>query len=226
MRTRLFRAMALLDVVAAAVGSTAVGSTAAQRFRMVSKSALMPALAAAALRRPNPGYQRTDHRTTTAAVAAGLALSWGGDVALLRSGETSFIVGLASFFGGHLAYGAGFAAAGGAAGLRQQPLRAVPALAVAGAGAAALLPVAGALRVPVAAYIGVITAMTALAAGTRRPAAIAGTTLFGVSDLLLGLSRFRTLPVPKAIVDAVVMATYCAAQELIARSLLEPAARR
>lgn len=220
MRTQLFRATALLDVVASAAGSSA-----AQRFRRMSKSALMPTLALAALRRPQSGHQRADRRLT-AAVAAGLALSWCGDVALLRSEETAFIVGLGSFLGGHLAYGAGFAAAGGVAGLREQPLRALPALAVAGAGAAALLPAAGTLRAPVAAYIGVITVMTALAAGTRRPAAIAGTTLFGVSDLMLGLSRFRVLPVPKAVADALVMATYCAAQELIARSLLEPATGR
>lgn len=178
----------------------------------------MPALGFSALRR-GPGARRRSAGTAV----AGLTLSWCGDVALLRTDENAFVVGLGAFLGGHVAYGAGFRAAGGVDGLRKNPLLGVPALAVAGAGAGALLPVAGSLRAPVAGYIGVITAMTALAIGTRRPTAIAGAALFCASDLLLGLSRFRTLPVPKPVVDAVVMATYCAAQELIVRSLLESA---
>ncbi|MEJ7651659.1 MAG: lysoplasmalogenase [Nakamurella sp.] len=211
MRTTLFRVTAALDVAAAAVGTPT-----ARRVRSLTKAALMPVLGFSALRR-TPGAR--SRRAGTA--AAGLALSWCGDVALLRDDETAFVVGLGAFLGGHLAYGAGFGAAGGVDGLRSNPLLAVPALAVAGAGAAALLPVAGSLRGPVAGYIGVITAMTALAIGTRRPTAIAGAALFCASDLLLGLSRFRMLPLPKSVVHAVVMTTYSAAQELIVRSLLE-----
>lgn len=207
----LFRVTATLDVVAAAVGTPT-----ARRARSFTKTALMPVLGFSALRR-GPGTRSRGAGTA----AVGLGLSWCGDVALLRTDENAFVVGLGAFLGGHLAYGAGFGAAGGVDGLRNNPLLAVPALAVAGAGAAALLPVAGSLRAPVAGYIGVITAMTALAIGTRRPTAIAGAALFCASDLLLGLSRFRTLPFPQSVVDAVVTLTYCAAQELIVRSLLE-----
>lgn len=92
-------------------------------------------------------------------------------------------------------------------------------------GAAALLPRAGSLRLPVAVYTAVIGAMAALAGGTGRRDAAIGAALFCASDLLLGWSRFHGAPGPGRLADAVVMASYAAGQETIARSLTTPRSR-
>lgn len=121
-----------------------------------------------------------------------LVLCLEGDIALLPAMD-KFIVGLASFLLGHLAFivlfvrygmpnrGLGAIAIGGAVVLAATAGRAIV------RGAARKDP---ALRIPVIAYLVVICAMTVCGWATGRGWVIAGTTLFVISDTLLGWGRF------------------------------------
>jgi uncharacterized membrane protein YhhN len=127
-------------------------------------------------------------------VLAALLLGWLGDVLLIPKGaKRAFLVGLASFLLGHLAFALAFAVRGVAG-----PWLAAGAVAA----AAAALPVhrwlaphvPPALRLPVRAYVGVISLMVATAAGafgaTRDAALLAGALGFFASDLAVARERF------------------------------------
>ncbi|MBN2114701.1 MAG: lysoplasmalogenase [Acidimicrobiia bacterium] len=97
-------------------------------------------------------------------VLAALCLGWAGDIALVSAQRRWFLLGLAAFLFSHLAYIGAFATV--------QPDAVVAVLVAAGllvpAGLVArwLWPhLGGDMRVPVAAYIAVITAMVAAASG-------------------------------------------------------------
>ena len=121
-----------------------------------------------------------------------LVLCLEGDIALLPAMD-KFIVGLAAFLLGHLAFIVLFVRYG-------MPHRGLGAIAV--GGAVVLAATAGrvivrgaarkdaALRVPVIAYLLVICSMTVCGWATGRGWVIAGTTLFVISDTLLGWGRF------------------------------------
>jgi uncharacterized membrane protein YhhN len=199
----------------------------------LSKATLMPALILAVLlAAPRP------RGVATWLLVAGIAFSWGGDVALTFAGDGWFTVGLGSFLAAHLVYLALFLRlarsrrsaelAGGAtddaraprararAGRsRLAPVWALVAYAVWYLAFLALLgPHTGALLVPVAAYGLALGAMAAFAAG-NGPLIAWGGALFVVSDSVLGLGRF--LPgYDFALHDEVVMVSYLAAQGLIA----------
>lgn len=171
------------------------------RQRQVSKPALMPALAAAAPPR-------------TAAPALGLAGSWAGDIALLRSDDRSFLVGLSSFSAAHLAYAAAFAARAG----RPRAAHALPVAASTAATAAVLGGRAGGLRVPVQVYSLLIGSMAIAASGLRGPGSrrvLTGALTFAVSDALLALDRFVLAQRWSRLADGGVMVTYALAQWLI-----------
>lgn len=195
-------------------------SKAARRARYLVKPALMPALTTAFLGRP-AGRSRVLRNGTVAAQA----FSWGGDVALLGSGQKPFLAGVGSFFGAHVCYLAAFLSARGrveeydVAGLKL-------ALGMLLAGGPAMSLAAGrqdpALRRPVAAYATILSAMFASSrmlgpstpAGARRTLQ-AGTALFLVSDSILGVQKF-VLKEPRPALETAVMATYTAGQGLIA----------
>jgi uncharacterized membrane protein YhhN len=208
----------------AATDTVLAGRTdhAARRSRFLVKPLLMPALAVA-LHEGTRGSHDPAVRRTTAAQA----FSWGGDVALLGRGEKAFLAGVGSFFAAHVAYVAGFAAA-------RPSSDAGPATAAGLKAAAALWLAAGPamswaagrrsprLAAPVAAYAGVLATMfgasTALDPALPRRARAtvrAGTTLFLLSDTLLGVQDFL-LPEPHPALERSVMATYTAGQGLIA----------
>jgi uncharacterized membrane protein YhhN len=225
-----YAALAVADTVLAGRSGNA-----ARRWRWLTKPALMPALGVAfrgATRRtPATGrdpWRRSGggSRATRNATLAAQVLSWGGDVALLGSGERAFLAGLGSFFGGHVAYLAGFVAARDRA---AGPLRGTgPRLALGlwAAAAPAMAVAAGRkdprLAAPVAAYATVLATMfatsTTLEPGlprTARRRIRAGTALFLASDAILGVREFlldREVPA----LDAAVMAGYTAGQGLIA----------
>lgn len=121
-----------------------------------------------------------------------LVLCLEGDVALLPSID-NFIVGLTSFLLGHLVFIVLFVRF-------EMPHRALGAIAIGGSllliGTVGRLIVGGAartdpaLRWPVLAYLLVISAMVVCGWATGRGWVIAGTTLFVLSDALLGWSRF------------------------------------
>lgn len=152
-----------------------------------------------------------------------LVLCLEGDIALLPAID-KFIVGLASFLLGHLAFivlfvrygmshrGLGLIAFGGALVLAATAGR----LIVRGAGIKD--PV---LRLPVIAYLLVICSMTVFGWATGRGWVIAGTTLFVISDTLLGWGRFAmddSKPESKWLSTAV-MVTYHGAIAALALSL-------
>jgi uncharacterized membrane protein YhhN len=195
---------------------------------------LMPALALAFLDRTRGRGAGTDHALLVRCTLAAQALSWGGDVALLGTGQRAFLTGVASFFGAHVAYVTAFVSERGEpadrdlAGLRVALglwLTTAPLMSVA---AARKDPALGA---PVAAYATVLSAMFAssrmlgptLPRGARRTVQ-AGTALFLVSDGVLAVQRF-ILREPRPALDSFVMATYTAGQGLIAAGVSRAAVR-
>ena len=218
--TAAYAGLSVIDSVAA--GRRGPG---ARRLRWVTKPLLMPALAAATV-------PAVDGTVLSRGTVAAQAFSWGGDVALLGSGERAFLGGVGSFFGAHVAYVAGFLSvrdpAPDLARLRLPLglwLTAAPVMSVA---AGRQDP---ALRAPVAAYATILSAMFAgsrvlslsLPTGARRSIQ-AGTALFVVSDVVLATQRFL-LREPRPGLDAVVMATYTAGQGLIAAGVAGTAHR-
>lgn len=135
------------------------------------------------------------HGPAGGAVFAGLLLSWLGDVLLLADDRRVFLAGLGSFLLGHVAYTAAFWILGvdplglGIAGV---------AMLVAAIGVWSWLgPHAGHMRLPVLAYIAVISAMAASAAGAAwldpspsRLVLLTAAVLFFLSDLGVARQRF------------------------------------
>ena len=126
------------------------------------------------------------------AVAAALALCWLGDVLLIPRAEAAFRAGLASFLLGHVALVAAFALRGVHVAAMAAAL--VGVAAVAFAVLRWLRPhVSAALRAPVLAYVGTISAMVVFAAGAARAGGALiplGALLFFVSDLAVARDRF------------------------------------
>jgi uncharacterized membrane protein YhhN len=134
--------------------------------------------------------------------------------------EFSFLAGLAAFFVAHLFYVAAFTRVEG----RLRIGRLVPFALWAAIALPFLSSRAGALRVPVIAYGLVIFIMMWRAAAVlsqsavkRGVLALSGAILFGVSDTLLGYSRFVG-PLPASAL--LIMGTYWTAQSLIAASFV------
>lgn len=126
-------------------------------------------------------------------VLVALALSWIGDVLLLSKRSGLFLGGLASFLLGHVAFGTAFVLRGTDLlwALAALALLIVPALVV----DRWLRPhVPADMKVPVRAYIAVITGMLALAWGTlgagATPRIVTGALAFYLSDLSVARDRF------------------------------------
>jgi uncharacterized membrane protein YhhN len=155
---------------------------------------------------------------------AALVLSLAGDVFLLGD-DRWFVPGLAAFLAGHLAYTVGFVVLGlvVADTWRWWPV------AIAAVAVIALVLVIGrrivagatsrdrALRLPVMAYLAVISTMLLAAAGAGNAWAIAGATLFVVSDTVLGWRQFVT---PRPWMAPAIMVTYHLAQTGLVLSLV------
>jgi uncharacterized membrane protein YhhN len=150
---------------------------------LASTGFLLAALAAGAL---SSAYGRI--------VLVALALGWLGDVLLIpKQSRRAFVAGLGSFLLGHLAYAVAFLVRGvdPEAAAVAALLVAVPSLAV----GRWLWPfVPDRMRVPVAAYVGVISLMVVFALGVatfRAHTAIAlGALAFYASDLAVARQRF------------------------------------
>ncbi|MCL6735345.1 lysoplasmalogenase [Streptomyces neyagawaensis] len=210
--------------LAAAVdlGSLAAGFTPGH---MVAKPLLMPLLAAYAHTRGGPRL-----------LIAALLCGWGGDVLLLSDAEPAFLAGMGCFAAGHVCYlvlfgkrarqasaphhaaDKGSPAVGEwASRARALRLPAVYALALVVAVASLWPGLPADLRVPVAGYSALLTAMACSAARLGAVAG-AGGALFVLSDMLIatGVAEWPQLPRP----DLWIMLTYIAAQYLLARGVL------
>jgi len=152
-------------------------------------------------------------------VLLALVLSWLGDVLLIPRSRASFLAGLGSFLLAHLAFGAAFLA---------KPQSVVPlalgALGMVIVGFAVLRwlwpRLSGAFRPAVAAYVGAISLMVTLAAGTvgtvNGGLLVLAAAAFAASDVFVARHRF----VSAAVVNkAVGLPLYYAAQLVFAWSV-------
>lgn len=151
-------------------------------------------------------------------VAAALVLSMAGDVCLLW--KRFFVPGLACFLVAHLLYISAFAQGVDRPGWAS----AIPFVLFAALVLARLWPHLGRYRAPIAVYVAVITTMGWLATqrafggaveATSARLALVGAVAFMTSDTLLAVNRFAR---PFRGGDTAVMATYYAAQALLALS--------
>ncbi|WP_328497193.1 lysoplasmalogenase [Streptomyces sp. NBC_00414] len=196
-----FGLVSVVDLVSLAIGHD-TGHT-------VAKPLLMPLLAAYAHLRGGPGL-----------LVGALMFGWGGDVLLLLDAEPAFLAGMASFAAGHVCYLLLFKSLGGSAAPRARAGRlTAAAYALALVTTVALLwpGLPADLRVPVAGYSLLLTAM-AYGATRLGSVAAAGGALFMLSDTLIatGVADWPQLPRP----DLWIMLTYIAAQYLLVRSVL------
>nr|WP_037884195.1 MULTISPECIES: lysoplasmalogenase [unclassified Streptomyces] len=139
---------------------------------------------------------------------AALLFGWGGDLALLFDADAAFLVGMGSFAVGHVCYLVLFG---------KRPANPL----LGGAYLLALLGTVGLmwsdlpadLRIPVAGYSLLLTAMAFRSSALGLRAGIGGA-LFLLSDTLIatGVAEWPQLPRP----DFWIMATYLAAQYLLA----------
>lgn len=160
-------------------------------------------------------------RSVAPLVIVGLVLGWFGDIALLGRGTRSFLVGLALFLIGHLSYILWFGRHVDATVLIDLWWTIVPALAVLLGVGMLLWHRAGELRLPAIVYslvliVSVLTTAAAVRSGWDRGLlALAGASLFLVSDAILGIREF-TPWIGRA--QVAVMATYIPAQVCIGLS--------
>ncbi|KPI32477.1 YhhN family protein [Actinobacteria bacterium OV450] len=170
---------------------------------VIAKPLLMPLLVAYVATRRAPRL-----------LIAALLFGWGGDLALLFDADPAFLVGMGSFAAGHVCYLVLFGRRGTHPALGG-------AYAVALVGTVALLwgDLPADLRIPVAGYSLLLTAM-AWRSGSLGLRAGLGGALFLLSDTLIatGVADWPQLPRP----DFWIMATYAAAQYLLAAGALAP----
>ncbi|MGJ7416331.1 lysoplasmalogenase [Streptomyces cinereoruber] len=167
----------------------------------IAKPLLMPLLAAYAATKGAPKL-----------LVVALLFGWGGDVFLLSDADWAFLVGMGSFAAGHVCYLVLFG--------RRRTSPALGALyAVALVGTVALLwpDLPAELRIPVAGYSLLLTAMAYRASSLGLLAGLGGA-LFLLSDTLIatGVAEWPQPPAP----DFWIMLTYLAAQCLLATGAL------
>ena len=155
-------------------------------------------------------------RVATAVIALVFCL-W-GDIALMAPID-NFVLGLASFLVGHVVFIALFAQYGMphiALGVVALVLMALLAATVGRRIVSGAIGKDPALRIPVIAYLVVISAMTVCGWATGRGWVLAGATLFVISDSLLG---WRAFVRERSWMAVVVMVTYHGAIVSLALSL-------
>nr|WP_227869883.1 MULTISPECIES: lysoplasmalogenase [Streptomyces] len=181
--------------------------------QQLTKPLLMPALAAWVWARGGPRV-----------LVAALFFGWGGDLALQSGSDSFFLAGMASFAIGHICYLALIRRAGSFT-LRRSLPAAVGYAAVCAVMVTLLWPgLDPAMRVPVAGYSVLLTAMAWAALAGVGGRVAAGGALFLLSDALIAtrLAEWQQLPAA----GLWVMLTYTAAQYLLASGLLRAYARR
>ncbi|MEV6248474.1 lysoplasmalogenase [Streptomyces sp. NPDC051742] len=196
----LSHALLVAFAVAAAVDLISL-LAGAELGHQLAKPLLMPLLAAHAVTRGAP-------KPLTAALLFG----WGGDVFLLSDADWAFLVGMGSFAAGHVCYLVLF-------GRRRASVPLGIAYTAALVGTVALLwpDLPADLRIPVAGYSLLLTAMAYRASSLGLLAGLGGA-LFLLSDTLIatGVAAWPQLPAP----DFWVMLTYIAAQYLLTAGVL------
>ena len=201
-RDRRSGVVGLLVYGAVAAGDVVLAGAGRRRLRWLTKPALMPLLAA------------IEGPDTDPLILAGIGFSWVGDLALLFEGEGPFAAGLGAFLAAHLCYIAALSKRR-SGGIRKAPALAAS-YALAWLGLNFLLwSRSGRLRWPVVIYASTLLVMALAALDTADARATTGGAAFMASDGILALDVFGVAKLPAA--DSLVMATYTAAQALLAR---------
>jgi uncharacterized membrane protein YhhN len=187
----------------------------ADRRRRITKPAATTALVVIAAL---AGGMAGDARAT---LLVAVVLCLAGDVALLDKSERRFLLGLAAFAAGHVAYVA-TALLVGVSWPRLAAAFPVLALLLGFQASTRILPGArrrggDTLFVAVAVYSLIISAMVVTAFGTASWLAAAGAALFALSDVLIAYDRF-VRPVERA--DLPIMVTYHSGQLLLVGGLI------
>nr|WP_043244914.1 lysoplasmalogenase [Streptomyces sp. SID8379] len=146
-----------------------------------------------------------------------LLLGWGGDVLLLFDQDAAFLAGMGCFAAGHVCYLVLFKRYGRPR-ARSGALGVLYGVALVAMVVALWPDLPAGMRVPVAAYSVLLTAM-AYGSSWLGPVAGVGGALFLLSDSLIatGIADWPALPHP----DFWIMATYVAAQYLLAQGVLD-----
>ncbi|WP_449486403.1 lysoplasmalogenase [Streptomyces avidinii] len=171
---------------------------------VIAKPLLMPLLVAHVIARG--GAPRL--------LVAALLFGWGGDLALLFDADAAFLIGMGSFAAGHVCYLVLFGRR------RTRPaLAAVYALALLSTVTLLWGDLPAELRIPVAGYSVLLTAMAYRSSALGWRTGLGGA-LFLLSDTLIatGVAEWPQLPRP----DFWIMATYLAAQYLLAAEPVAP----
>jgi uncharacterized membrane protein YhhN len=218
-RTSRLLKLAYLGIAAADTWLAGSANSSAHKARVLTKPLLMPTLMASLI--TDPKAVDSPLRTSTLVAQAG---GWGGDLALMRHGSQSFLVGSGSFAVGHAAYISGFrrnrsrtplpgpkgvaalwatTAPGMIFGASRQDKRLGPAI----AGYSAML----------ATTVAAATQLDPALPRSARRATLAGAGLFMLSDSILGTRKFLLKSAPPRI-ESIVMATYTAAQFLLSEA--------
>jgi uncharacterized membrane protein YhhN len=192
-----------------------------RRARVLTKPALLPALATAT---------RVRGHRPSGPVGVALAASWLGDVALLSRSDPALLGGIAGFAVAHLSYLVEIRRRFPGPTPRPEGIAVTAVFGAVLTGAGTVLwrrlDTERPLRVPVLGYATLVTGLGAAAvrAAVRTPgpagrALAAGGTLFVVSDGLIAATMFGDRRRPAA--EAAVMATYAAAQALLVTALTD-----
>ncbi|WP_415954110.1 lysoplasmalogenase [Streptomyces sp. KLOTTS4A1] len=179
---------------------------------LLFKPLLMPLLLAYAALRKAPRL-----------LLAALFFGWVGDVCLMFDAEAAFLAGMGGFAAGHVCYLVLFARRG-TPHAYVVPLAATYALVLTLTLVLMWGDLPGDLRIPVAAYSLLLTAMALRAAARFGLVAGIGGALFLLSDTLIatGVAEWPQLPRP----DFWIMLTYAAAQALLVKGVLDGLTRR
>ncbi|NBE54894.1 lysoplasmalogenase [Streptomyces boluensis] len=186
---------------------------------LVFKPLLMPLLAGYAVlawRAGGDGSAAGRRAGVPGLLLAALIFGWGGDTLLLFDAELAFLGGMASFAFGHVCYLTLFARYGTAR-AHTVPLGIGYAVALAGTVALLWPDLPADLRIPVAGYSLLLTAMAFRSVRLGLAAGVGGA-LFLLSDTLIatGVAEWPQLPRP----DFWIMLTYAVAQFLLTRGAL------
>ncbi|MFF4745303.1 lysoplasmalogenase [Streptomyces sp. NPDC047980] len=174
---------------------------------LVAKPLLMPLLAAYAVARRGP-------RTLVAALLFG----WAGDVLLMAGADPAFLAGMAAFAAGHCCWLTLFGR-----GRTSPVLGAGYVLVLAGALVLLWPDLPAGLRLPVAVYSVLLTAMAYRSSAAGAVAGLGGA-LFLLSDMLIAVGLADRPRLPAA--DFWIMLTYAAAQYLLTVGVLGRACAR
>ncbi|MEV6579304.1 lysoplasmalogenase [Streptomyces sp. NPDC051582] len=176
---------------------------------VLAKPLLMPLLVAYVCCQRQRGARKAPRL-----LIAALLFGWGGDLALLFDADAAFLIGMGSFAAGHVCYLVLFGR-----GRTHPALGGAYALALIGTVALLWADLPADLRVPVAGYSLLLTAMAYRSSALGLRAGLGGA-LFLLSDTLIatGVADWPQLPRP----DFWIMATYVAAQYLLATGALAP----